>query len=276
MEDPGWFVGTAWLRERLGDAGMRVVQVGGESHYARMHVPGALLLPYAELTVMRDGVPGMRPDQAHLSALFGRLGIGPETAVLAYDVSGGTDAARLIWTLASMGHRGGLAILDGGLSVWVHEGHPTEAELPRIGSVGFTPRPDARWEADRERVLAVAEGREAGVLLDTRSRNEYVGMTLRMPRGHIPGALHLDWMDLLVGRHDPRLQDAAAMRARLAAIGLDDPGSEVILYCESAHRASHTWTVLRHLGWEKVRLYDGSMAEWRMSDGPVVLGETPR
>ncbi|MEO5330936.1 MAG: rhodanese-like domain-containing protein [Magnetococcus sp. YQC-5] len=270
-----FFVDTDWLASRLGVSGLRIVQVGGEGSYAQGHVPGAVLASYSELTTQRDGIPGMRADVAQLVALFGRLGIGPETTVVAYDLSGGMDASRLIWTLVSMGHAGGVAVLDGGLAAWFGERRPTEGSAPVVASVRFEPRPDDSWEADREQALGATQRGADILLLDTRTRNEYLGMTLRSPRGHLRGAVHLDWVETLIGRHDPRLLPLEVIRAKLAAIGMTDPRREVIVYCETAHRASQTWVLLRHLGWEKVRLYDGSMAEWRIHDLPVISGENP-
>ncbi|MBF0614383.1 MAG: sulfurtransferase [Magnetococcales bacterium] len=279
MDDAGrWpiFVDGNWLQGRLGDPGVRVVQVGGEKDYPRLHLPGAVLVSYGEFTTQRDGLLNMRAEDAVLAALFGRLGIGVDTPVVVYDLSGGTDAGRFAWSLATMGHRGGCALLDGGLPWWYQERRPLDTVIPVVPTVPFQALPDRSWEADREWVEAVTEGEKEGLLLDTRSRNEYMGLTLRAPHGHLAGAIHWDWMESLNGRQDPRLQPLSRLADRLAALGLDDPGREVILYCETAHRAAHTWNVLRHLGWERVRLYDGSMAEWRVYDLPVVAGENPR
>lgn len=275
MDTMSWFVDTDWLQSRLGTPDLRIVQVGGESHYDRMHLPGAVLVSYGAFTVLRDGLPGMRADEEVLTALFGQLGIGPLTGVVAYDLAGGKDAARFIWTLVSMGHAGGVAILDGGLSCWLQEQRPLESQSPVIAPVDFIPAPNDAHEVDREGVLAVI-GQPGGVfLLDTRGRNEYVGLTLRPPRGHLRGAVHLDWVEWLVGQQDLRLQSVEALRARLAAIGLTNVEQEVIVYCETGHRAALSWAVLRHLGWSKVCLFDGSMAEWRVYDLPVVYGENP-
>jgi thiosulfate/3-mercaptopyruvate sulfurtransferase len=36
----------------------------------------------------------------------------------------------------------------------------------------------------------------------------------------------------------------------------------VVTYCQTGVRAAHTYFALRLAGYEKVRLYDGSWAEW--------------
>ncbi|MBF0213662.1 MAG: sulfurtransferase [Magnetococcales bacterium] len=273
-----FFVDGEWLQARI-EAGtaLRVVQVGGEKDYPRLHIQGAVLVSYGEFTTQRDGLPGMRADESVLTALMGRLGITAQTPVVVYDLAGGTDAARFAWTLAMLGHQAGCALLNGGLSAWYQDRRHLDMTIPEIEPVVYRieAEPEERWEADRDEVLALTEAKSEGVLVDTRTQNEYVGLTLRAPRGHLPRALHWDWMDALVGRHDPRLQSEEQLRAQCAALGLVDPEHPVIVYCETAHRAAHTWIVLRHLGWKRVRLYDGSMAEWRLCALPVIAGDTP-
>ncbi len=269
------FVDSGWLQSRLDFPGLRIVQVGGENHYTRMHVPGAVFVAYPEFVTQRDGIPGLRADAEVLASLFSRLGIGQDSTVVAYDVTGGMDASRFVWSLMSMGHTGGAVVLDGGLGVWVQEQRPVESQTQEITPVSFMLAPNVEFEADREEVLAVIEKGGEAILLDTRTRNEYVGQTLRGPRGHLRGAVHLDWIETLMARHNPRLQPQDAIRARLAAIGITDPEREVIVYCESGHRAAQTWALLRYLGWRNVRLFDGSIAEWRVYDLPVVYGENP-
>jgi thiosulfate/3-mercaptopyruvate sulfurtransferase len=46
----------------------------------------------------------------------------------------------------------------------------------------------------------------------------------------------------------------------------------VVLYCNTARRISHTYLVLRHLGYERVDFFEGSLAEWRERDLPLVAG----
>ena len=62
------------------------------------------------------------PSPAAFAATLARVGIGPDDQVVAYDDVGGWVAARLWWMLDDLGHRGGVAVLDGGLQAWVAAG----------------------------------------------------------------------------------------------------------------------------------------------------------
>ena len=122
-------------------------------------------------------------------------------------------------------------------------------------------RPDDALDAERrvevDWVLSKLQD-PATVLVDARSAGEYAA-------GHIPGARSFDWQDNVQdGRLIPREQ-LEAIYAELP------PEATLVTYCQSGSRASMAYFVLRHLGFEDVRLYDGSMAEWSRNDGlPMV------
>jgi len=65
-------------------------------------------------------------------------------------------------------------------------------------------------------------------------------------------------------------RDAAALRGIFSAADLDG-GDELITYCTIGGRACTAWFVLTYLlGRDRVRVYDGSWAEWgRMPEAPV-------
>ena len=52
---------------------------------------------------------------------------------------------------------------------------------------------------------------------------------------------------------------------------VSDPAVETVTYCQAAVRAAHTALALTLAGWERVRVYEGSMAEWAgRGDTPLV------
>ncbi|MEO5365030.1 MAG: rhodanese-like domain-containing protein [Magnetococcus sp. WYHC-3] len=275
LDLPGRFVTTAWLADHLTHPALRLIQVGGESFYHQVHLPGAQLLSSMDILRSVDGVPGMRETEDRLTALLGRMGIGAGTVVVAYDAAGGLDAARLVWTLATLGYDVG-AVLDGGIHAWMQEQRPVSPDRPGVTPEVFPLQATSQWTADREGVRRIAQRELDADLLDTRSQREYLGVGMRGPAGHIPGAEHMDWIDALVDNRNPRLKPDAALRQRLTLAGVVDPSREVVVYCQTAHRASHTWVLLRHLGFQRVRLYDGSMSEWGLTGGALVSGEAPR
>lgn len=272
---PSLFLTGQWLEQHLHDPEIRIVQVGGSSSYEDGHIPGATFLSYEELITERDGVQGMRADSEQLATTFSRLGINAETSVVAYDTEGGMDASRLIWTLASLGHFNG-GVLDGGLDSWLDEKRPIRQKKTAYVVAKFNAIYDDEWEATWSRVENISLKKAPGILLDVRSKREYIGLTWMSPRGHIPGAIHREWSAFFRSTEDARLQERDAILENLAALGVTKKKNvEIIVYCAVGQRASHSWLLLRHLGFRNVRLFDGSIIEWGELDLPTIMGSTP-
>jgi len=48
------------------------------------------------------------------------------------------------------------------------------------------------------------------------------------------------------------------------------PDKTIIPYCQTHHRSAHSYIMLRHLGYEKVKAYAGSWSEWGNLEGVPV------
>jgi len=258
-------VSVDWLGARLGASDLRVVDMASDAaDYRRGHVPGAVHVGVDDIRVAVPSGGARLPNPSEAARLFARLAITPATTVVIYDDAGGLHAARLFYTLEVFGHARAV-ILDGGVQRWRAAGGPWTAEVPAL------PAADARWvrAAASERVADAAWVRDrlgdAGVvLLDTRSPAEFAGRDVRARRGgHIPGAVNVDWRHNL--NPDGTFKPLDALRALYASAGVT-PDKTVVTYCQTHHRAAHTYFVLRLLGYPRVTGYDRSWAEWGNRD----------
>jgi thiosulfate/3-mercaptopyruvate sulfurtransferase len=114
-------------------------------------------------------------------------------------------------------------------------------------------------------------------VLDARSRGEYVGEDVRAARGgHVPGAVNLDWVLNLEEGAGGTFLGETELREMYDSIGVSNQGETVTL-CQTGVRAAHTYFVLRNLGYDNVRMYDGSWAEWgNDASAPIVAGSSQR
>ena len=100
---------------------------------------------------------------------------------------------------------------------------------------------------------------EDGLILDTRSREEFVGDDVRAVQGGaIPGAVNLEWLENL--NDDGTMKPADKLRRQFEASCVT-PDKEIVAYCQTGYRSAHAYTALRLLGYERVRNYLGSWRE---------------
>lgn len=255
------------LAARRDEPGLKVVAVDTPADFEAGHIPGAVRVGYEEIARDEPPAGGLLPDAAALSAVFSRLGLTPGNHVVAYDRSGGATAGRLLFTLDVAGHNGGLSLLDGGLRAWLDAGGDVETGPAEPEPADYPVTLNADRLADRGYIAAHLD--DPGVkLLDVRSAPEFAGSEVRAARGgHIPGAVNLEWTrfkderDRIVAREE-------ALRL-LAERGIT-PEDEVVVYCQTHRRSAHTYTILKALGFERVRGYPGSWSDWgNRTDTPV-------
>ncbi|MEF8900709.1 MAG: sulfurtransferase [Halovenus sp.] len=254
-------VPASWVIERLAD--VTAVDVRDEWEFDGIgHIPGAVNIPFDRFRSEDhdEGGEGMLPGEDAFAALLSEAGITREDQLVAYDDHHGVFAARFLVTAELYGHpRGRLHLLDGDFSAWQRE-YDTTTDRTAIEPTTYETRPPTDTPlVDAETVAAAVEDSET-VIVDTREQWEF-------EEARIPGAVRLDWREL-VDDTTRGLKPREEIESVLAAHGItrDRP---VLLYCNTARRISHTYTVLRHLGHEDVGFYEGSLTEWQAADRPV-------
>ena len=248
------------LERDLGREDLLIVEIGDEESYERHHVPGAVHVDYEHIVGMVPPATGLMPSDMQLSELFSSLGLAAGKHVIAYDNDKNSLATRLLWTLDAVGHEG-FSLLDGGMSVWRAGEHPIETGVTAAHKTAFRAKTHGKARATKDYILGKL-GDPDVVLLDTRTQAEYAGLDVRAARGgHIPGAVNLDWTEAIDLDRFPRIKPADQLRLMYEAIGVT-PDKEVIVYCQTHHRSSHSYFVLKSLGFSRLRGYDGSWSEW--------------
>ncbi|WP_265109589.1 sulfurtransferase [Halosolutus halophilus] len=261
--DESVVVAPDWLADRLDDPQVRVVDVRDAWEFDGIgHVPGAVNVPFDSYRDETSDDPGTLPGATAFGDLLSEAGIEPDDTIVVYDDTHGVFAARFVVTAEAYGHDD-VRLLDGDFSAWSRE-HETTSETPAIEPTEYRAEPFSFAESplvDREAVEAAIE-RDA-VLVDTRERDEFA-------EAHLPGAIRFDWREV-VDDDTRRLKPDADLVALLADHGIT-PDREVVLYCNTARRISHTYVVLRALGYEDVAFYEGSLTEWLATDGAIETG----
>lgn len=257
----------------LQDDAVLVVDLCNPEVYETGHVPGAVNLSYRELVRRAPPVLGLLPREDDLRETLSGIGLTPEQHVVAYDDEGNGRASRLLWTLEALGHFN-FSLLDGGLHAWRAAGQPLETAAPAVVPSDYPARitnPDVLVE--RDEVLASLDD-PGTVIVDARSPAEYAGEDVRAARpGHIPGAVNLEWKQLMDPGNHLRLQPVETLRTLFKQAGVT-PDKAVITHCQTHHRSALTFFALRYLGYPSVRGYAGSWSEWgNDADTPIEAGD---
>lgn len=273
-------VSTSWLHAHLGAPDLGIFDATvvldidtwqantGRDDWLRAHIPGADFVDHIEslsdaaanAKLANGGRAYALPDAAQFASALGALGVGPDTNVVAYDTRGGMWAARLWWLLRLFGHDR-VAVLDGGLALWVAEQRPLEsgATPPPVAQT-FIPALRPALLATQDQVRAIAEGGD-GVLIHALSPAMFSGEErAALPRaGRIPRSVNVPFYE--VYESDGRLKSSEQLRAIFAAAGVVESAGPTITYCGGGIAASSDALALAEIGIEAA-VYDGSLVEW--------------
>lgn len=260
-----YIVGPSWLEDHEDD----VVVLDARSREAvrRERIYGARHVPVEAITAHQSGDGGLEPATAELTDAFSEIGLDRDDDVLVYGGSVGSRVTRVVFALEYLDHRGAIRVLNGGLDGW--NGRIGTGRLGNPDPVEYDPEPvddlvvTRRWIAEN----ADRFGEDAqDALVDVRAPEAYLGAAGSDAldpdhdrHGHLPGAINVHWIGN-VRRN--RLQDPTQL-ARLYFAEADlKEDMTVVVYGNENVDPTQTWVVLRALGFEDVRLYDGGFSEW--------------
>ncbi len=264
---PEVLVDTQWVAAHLTAHKVLVVEVGYDlSDYNSGHIPGAVGWGWS--TDFQHPIRKDLPDKGGMEELLARSDIENDTTILVYGARRHGYATFALWLLKIYGH-GDVRVMNGNREKWIAEGRPLTTEIPAVTpSVYIAREPDWSIRALRDGVLD-SIGKPERILVDVRTPEEYHGQLwdgwkyqaeASQRGGHIPGAVNIPW-DMTL-KEDGTFKSVEELQALYTnnSVTLD---KEAISYCIVGGRSNHTWFVLTYLlGYPKVRLYDGSWAEW--------------
>jgi thiosulfate/3-mercaptopyruvate sulfurtransferase len=217
-----------WLWEHRDDPKVRIIDCATLETYRRAHIPGAVGLPtHIYIKNPDDDAFVMTPEQ--FKDLMENLGVSDDTTVVTYDDNNALVATRLWWVLNYYGHTNA-KVLNGGWHRWLTEGRPATFHQTHAERGSFTPRPNEQIICRVDDLMARVGKADVGIL-DVRTDEEWLGTNSRGNKraGHVPGAVHLEWLNF-VTRDDNRVfKSADELRALLREVGIS-PEQEVVTY----------------------------------------------
>jgi thiosulfate/3-mercaptopyruvate sulfurtransferase len=243
---------------------VRYLDARDAAAFAAGHAPNAIRAPSNDWDTLAKTSGSGFENTAFWEATLNALGIDNAATAVVYDTGAMTNAARVWFILQYYGAKA--VILNGGwpaiaaataLPDGVGPGHGFKAH-PQAGTVGLVDRATLKTQLNGE-----------ADVFDTRTRAEYTGEDPRKNArgGHLPGARHLSHADLL---DNGRVKPAAEVRAMLDRVGFQ-PGDHIVTHCEGGGRAAFGAAAAARAGFDDVRVYYLSFADWAKDDScPIV------
>jgi len=271
-------VSTDWLAANSGLEGIVILDIRGGTDYAAGHIPNAINVPFpdpfsSEWVVSNpNGLWMELPEKAALFNTIGSRGIKKDSLVVivtapnpgAPPYYGLSNATRVADTLIYAGVKN-VAILDGGYPKWVAETKPITTDVPAVVPVTYSS------EVNEEMFVSieyVKKGIKKAVIIDARDADVYFGAATEFfapKEGHIPSArcLPTPWIWKLEGEGYIYKDKEILSAMSSGVIRRHKKSDDIIVYCGVGGYASSCWFVLTQvLGYENVKIYDGSAQEW--------------
>ncbi|MCA1805131.1 MAG: sulfurtransferase [Xanthomonadaceae bacterium] len=268
-QQPSSLVEAEWLKANLDNPNIRILDVSkNPKDFGKGHITNALSVDrHLDLGDTTALPPTLYPNKEQFERLMGRLGITPDTTVVAYDDNKSLYAARLTTIMEAYGHDPSkLKILNGGWVYWEGKEYPMEtgpAKMPAATRYSASAADQSRLVSSSEIYRDVVLGAKPGVmLLDARPADEYQAKKIRAVRGgNVPGSINLTGANFM-SDEDHRIKPLDEIRKMLTDAGFT-PDKEIYVYCHSGDRSAHAHWVLRHmLGYENVRVNDSGWKGW--------------
>lgn len=239
-----------------------IVDANKPKNYDVNHIKGAINIDHNDLYQTGD-IGGLIKSPEELAAFFGKKGINENSRVVVYDDGSQKYSSRVYWILKYIGAEN-VHILHKDMDAWRGVRVPLTATPGKYAATTFTPTVNPAIFATLDDVVA-RKGQPGVVLIDCRTADEYNGV--EKSEGHIPGAVNLNYEDLLSETGAFKTADELKLIAEKYGITAD---TELILYCRTSVRATVEFIAFKNiLGFEKVRVYDGAYLEW-VATQPVV------
>lgn len=263
---------TNWVSENLEDQNLVIIDSRSQG-FEEGHIPGAVNLSSGKINDVENEIDGFLLGEEEFGELLRSLGVNQDSNILIYDDGNALSATRIFYALEYYGLKDQVKVLNGGYPAWLTAGNDISVEPVQPAAGNFVAKANENLVSSKEQVLEQLEN-DNFVILDTRSADEYSGAEKRnnLYGGHIPGAVHREWTTSLTENEEGLQQFLSLedLQENFESIGVEKDKT-VITYCQTNVRGAHSYFSLRLLGYEDIRPYEGSWAEWGNSeDTPII------
>jgi len=259
-----------WVESNAKDAKVKIIDARSKG-YEQGHIPGAISINSG---LLKDSKNNSIISKEAFTELVQKAGINSDSTIVVYDEASGNGATRVFYALEYYGLKDKVKILNGGYAAWTAAGKEVSTDVPAVTKGNFAPQPNDKLITTKAQLLS-ADLAQCTVL-DTRSAKEYSGEDLRGNKngGHVKGAVNTEWseaIDQTPADGVPKFKSYKDLNDIYTKAGVTDKEKTIIPYCQTNIRGAHSYFTLRLLGFQDIRPYEGSMAEWANADDTTLV-----
>lgn len=252
------------LKANYNKKGIKLLDLSKKNVYQNEHIEGAQHIERKDITDSTYAYTGIMASKTQIETLFSTLGISAQDTIVLYDDIGLCEAARLWWILQNYSFEN-VQLLHGGLEAWKEIDGPVTSTIPTpmYTEFKFPTHASMKYYISKAEVVQALD--DAVVLLDTRTRDEFLGHTQKKgatKAGRLPHSVNIDWAEAINYNTDKTFKPKATLEPIYNTLNCKK-NDLIIVYCHSGVRSAHTTFVLTQLlGYTNVKNYDGSWTEW--------------
>ncbi len=265
--DPAMRVTAEWLKKHRRDKNLVIIDTRTRDQYEKGHIPGAYHLCFCLFRTSADASPPyMMQKVEKLAELFGgsRLGLSPKKRVVIYD-DGHSGRGIAFLALQMIGHKN-ISFFDGTIDSWKGKGYKlAKGRAPKAKARNYplTNSPDLL--VDNQQIIELM-GTGQAIVVDTRNAAQHNGDMVRsdiaQKGGAVPESISFPLQTVRNSQGELYPTKRLAWLLSNAGISSASTGKTIITTCNTNMLASELYMVLEYLGYENVKIHDGSWAEW--------------
>ncbi|MGE3975343.1 MAG: sulfurtransferase [Bdellovibrionales bacterium] len=223
-------------------------------NYTSSHLPKAYPIRWQDFSFNQKMQVGLlKKDLESIARYFALLGIAPDShvVVVGEGLTGDGSEGRIAWMLQYLGVSNVNFATEHSVTLKRKSGPPdSKTNVPF-----WKPAVQSDLIATRDEIISAIGKKEKAVILDVRSRGEYLG---HVPGLRVPdiGAINIDWREFIDESGKPR----SILLAQLEPVGVTRD-KRVIVVSAKGVRSALVTHVLRRLGYSHAANFAGGHTE---------------
>ncbi len=228
--------------------------------YRKKHIPGAIFFDIEKISDTKSDLPHMFPSINVFIEFVNKFGINKNSVIVIYDQVGFFSSSR-VWFLFKYFGFYNVKIMDGGFKLWNKKKYKTESLQKKIKYARcYSQITNLNLLIDKKSLIEKIKNKKS-IIIDARPESRYKGK-IDEPRPNLRKGKIKNSVNIFFGLITNELGCLKKKYKLVELFRKFNKKKEIISYCGSGITACNIIFVLYILNFKKVKLYDGSWAEW--------------